>query len=193
MTDQTLNVAPAETDVATIIRGRRTVNNFRPECPPRDLILQAIELARWAPNHKHTEPWRFHLLGPHASSRIVELNTRLVADEKGAEAAEAKQKRWSAVPGWLAVTCAVGGDPVRDEEDYAATCCAIQNLALYLWSAGVGTKWSTGAVTRHPEYPQLVGFDPETQRNVGLIWYGYPQSVPEQRRKGLAEIVNEQP
>jgi len=193
MTDSTFDFDPTESRLATLIRERRTVNSFRAERPPRELILQAIELARWAPNHKHTEPWRFHLLGAETTRQIVDLNTRVVAEEKGADAAAAKHARWSAVPGWLAVTCAIGDDPHRNEEDYAATCCAVQNLMLFLWSEGVGTKWSTGAVTRHPDYPRLIGFDPQTQRSVGLFWYGYPQSVPEQRRKEVAAIVSHRP
>lgn len=46
-----------------IVRTRRTVGVFRPDLPPRDVVLQAIELACWAPNHRKTEPWRFHLIG----------------------------------------------------------------------------------------------------------------------------------
>lgn len=179
--------------VAELIRSRRTVTKFQPQFPPRELLLQAIELARWAPNHKHTEPWRFHLLGPECQARIVELNTKLVAEAKGSDAAEAKRRSWSTVPGWLAVTCVIDEDPFRAEEDYAACCCAVQNLLLYLWSEGVGTKWSTGPVTRHPEFFRMLNADPAAERCVGVIWYGYPESVPESRRKPVTEIVAELP
>lgn len=189
MTDFPRSTSP----VAELIRGRRTVTKFRPELPPRDLLLQAIELARWAPNHKHTEPWRFHLLGPQCRARIVELNAQLVEQEKGHEAAAAKRRSWSAVPGWLAVTCALDGDPFRAGEDYAACCCAVQNLMLFLWSEGVGTKWSTGPVTRHPEFFRMLGRDSATERCVGVIWYGYPETVPESRRKPVEEIVDHLP
>lgn len=180
-------------DIAQVIRERRTIELFRPELPPRALILDAIDAARWAPNHKHTEPWRFHLLGPQTAAEIVELNARLVAAAKGDEAAEAKRRRWNAVPGWLAVTCQRSVDPVRMEEDYAASCCAIQNLSLCLWSAGVGVKWSTGEVTRRAEFFRLIGIDPVDRKVVGLLWYGYPASVPEQKRKPVAEILQEYP
>lgn len=183
----------SESPLAELIRGRRTINLFQPEPPPLATLLQAIELARWAPNHKHTEPWTFHLIGPHTAEKIVDLNAQLVAQAKGAAAGEAKRTRWAAVPGWLAVTCECCDDPLQAEEDYAACCCAIQNLTLHLWDAGIGVKWSTGAVTRDPAFYELLGIDRSERRVIGLLWYGYPASVPEQRRKPVDEIVVELP
>jgi nitroreductase len=183
----------SQSSLADVIRSRRTVDNFQPQLPPRESILRAIELARWAPNHKHTQPWRFHLLGPETAREIVRMNTEIVRAQKGDAAAEAKQQRWSAVPGWLAVTCDVSDDRIRAEEDYAACCCAVQNLALALWAEGVGVKWSTGEVTRMPEFARLLGFEPGERRIVGLFWYGYPTSVPESRRKPVDEIIDIRP
>jgi nitroreductase len=180
-------------EIAEVIRTRRTVELYKPDVPPREVILRGLDLARWAPNHKHTEPWQFHLIGPQTAAAIVDLNTRLVAAEKGVEAAEAKRRRWSAVPGWLAITAPRSTDFVREQEDYAACCCAVQNLALYLWSQGIAMKWSTGAVTRHPEFYRLIGIDPAERNVAGLFWYGFPSSVPEQRRKPLTEVLREHP
>jgi nitroreductase len=179
--------------VAEVIRGRRTVSSFRAELPGREVILRALELACWAPNHHKTEPWRFHWLGRETAARIVELNARIVAQSKGAEAAETKRRQWSAVPGWLVVTCLKCDDLARHEEDYAACCCAVQNLMLALWSAGVATKWSTGGVTRHAEFFRLLDIDPAQHRVVGLIWYGYPQVVAEQQRRPVGELLREWP
>lgn len=179
--------------IARVIRQRRTIHSFRDDCPPREVILEAIDLARWAPNHHQTEPWRFHLLGPETIAGIVELNARLVAERKGEAAGRAKRDRWSQVPGWLAVTTAVSDDPVRCEEDYAATCCAIHNFSLVLWSRGIGVKWTTGDVTRHHEFYNLINADPATTRLTGLLWYGYPAQIPDQRRRPVEEIVIERP
>ena len=40
--------------IEEVIRGRRTVHNFTAELPPFEQIEKAVELARWAPNHRHT-------------------------------------------------------------------------------------------------------------------------------------------
>ncbi|MGD8429667.1 MAG: nitroreductase [Ectothiorhodospiraceae bacterium] len=176
---------PSPERAAALIAGRRTINSFRPELPPRSLIRRGISLARWAPNHHLTEPWNFYLIGPRTRDGIVALNAELVAAGKGAEAAEAKRSRWSAIPGWLAVTCNRSDDGLRQREDYAACACAIQNLSLYLWSEGVGTKWTTGAVTREARFYDLLWIDPGQEEVVGLIWYGYPAESPRTHRSGV--------
>ena len=33
--------------------------------------MELLELARWAPNHHLTEPWRFRVLGPETFDRLV--------------------------------------------------------------------------------------------------------------------------
>jgi nitroreductase len=179
--------------VAAVIRGRRTIGAFRPDVPPRETILAALELARWAPNHKKTEPWQIVWLGPEAMNAVIELNTRILRESKGVQEAEAKRKKWAETPGWLVVTCELAADLFRREEDYAACCCAIQNLSLALWSAGIGTKWSTGEVTRHPDFYKLIGIDPALRRTVGLIWYGFPAVQPEQTRRPLETFLRELP
>ena len=175
--------------VAEVLRQRRTVGAFQPDLPPTSVVDAALELATWAPNHKKTEPWRFLKLGPQTAAAVVELNARLVAEKKGLDAAESKRKQWSRVPGWLVVTCPLSTDALLQEEDYAACCCAIQNLSLALWSARIGSKWSTGEVTRHPEFFRLLGLDAAKVRVVGLIWYGYPQATPQQTRTAVHEFV----
>lgn len=176
------------------IRGRRTVHNFRPDRPPLDAVLRAVELARWAPNHHRTEPWRFLLLGPESAAKIVDLNAELVAARKGPEHGEYKRKRWSTVPGWLAVTCARSDDEQLQSEDYAACCCAVHNFSLSMWSEGLGVKWTTGDVTRHPRCFELLEIDPDKEFLVGMLWFGYPADVPApQPRKAVEEIFRELP
>lgn len=176
-----------------LLRSRRSIGSFRPDCPPRDVVLTALEAACWAPNHRKTEPWRFRWLGPQSVEAIIALNSELVAAKKGPEDAAKKRRQWSAVPGWLLVTCVRAEDPFQAEEDYAACCCAIQNLMLALWSHSIGTKWSTGDVTRHPRFAEIVGFSPVAERVVGLIWYGYPATIPEQRRRPVSDVLREIP
>lgn len=179
--------------VAETIRGRRTIHSFKPECPPFERILEAIELARWAPNHHHTEPWRFLHVGPETIAKIADLNARLVSEKKGRDAGEAKRLRWSEMPGWLIVTCDRSDDETRQREDYAACCCAIQNLCLALWTHDIGVKWTTGAVTQHPDFYELLGIAPDEQSVVGLLWYGYFDEAPTQKRKETDAILGSLP
>ena len=177
--------------VGKIIRERRTINFFKTELPPRELILHAIDAARWVPNHHLSEPWRFYLLSDQCKKTIVDLNAQLVTASKGAEAGEAKRQRWSAIPGWLVVTCVRSEDELRAREDYAACCCAVYAFMLDLWSHGVGTKWTTGEVTRDSRFYDAIWTDPAVESVVGLIWYGYPSEIPVTARKPVSEIVIE--
>jgi nitroreductase len=179
--------------VASVIRGRRTTASFSPDLPPRDVVLDAVELARWAPNHKKTEPWHFTLLGPKTVQTVIDLNTRIITQTKGIAEAEAKARSWAQVPGWLVVSVDLAPDLFRREEDYAACCCAIQNLQLALWSAGIGTKWTTGEVTRHPEFLELLEIDPARQRVAGMVWYGYPAVISRQSRRPVESYLRELP
>jgi len=94
-------------DFHELLLTRRTVNDFEPELPPgwEDAVYRAIEAATYAPNHKRTEPWRFHLLGPDAVRRVCELNAELVSSKKGPEAGAKKLKRWLDIPGKQPLSC----------------------------------------------------------------------------------------
>ncbi|MDN5871291.1 MAG: nitroreductase [Nitrococcus sp.] len=183
----------AAQEVARAIRGRRSINRFQPTAPPPEIIRSALELARWAPNHYLTEPWHFYLLGSKTKQAVVELNAELATAANGSGAGEAKRRRWAAIPGWLAVTCDLSPDALRAREDYAACACAIHNLSLYLWSEGIGVKWTTGAVTRERRFYDLLWIDPELEILVGLLWYGYPDEAPQSRRRPLEHSLVELP
>lgn len=171
-----------------IIKSRRTINFFKSRPVPEELLLKAIKVARWAPNHKKTEPWHFHLLGGSARERVIELITEIKSEGKQEKQA-AVRKRLDGIPGWLVLSSAVSSDPVQQMEDYAACSCAAQNMMLYLWKAGVGVKWTTGKVIRDERFFRILGIDPSTRHIVGLFWYGYPEAVPGQSRRKASEIM----
>ena len=178
-----------ETDIKTVrrlLRGRRTVHEFAPATPPWRQVRAALDSARFAPNHHFTQPWRFYRLGPRSRQAIIELNARLVTEKKGPQAGASKRARWGEIPGWLLITCQRSDKPLCAREDYAATCCAIQNLMLDLWAQGIGSKWTTGEVTRHAEFFAALDIDPAQEDVVALLWYGYPQTVPRPRRSPLS-------
>ncbi len=175
------------------IRGRRTVAQFLKQPVARKLILEAIEVARWAPNHHVTEPWHFYLLGKESVARAVELTRTIVAENRNEKLADFKAAAAAERPGWLVVTCRRSDDELREREDYASCCCAIQNLMLYLSEAGVASKWSTGAITRDARFFELLGVDPAQAFIVGLIFYGYPRITPGQKRRDVGEITSELP
>jgi nitroreductase len=179
--------------IAELIRGRRTINLFEPEPVAASVLRDAIELARWAPNHRLTEPWRFYALGLRSTAAAIDCWVGFEAEIKGEASAAARRKRLEAVPGHFIVTSAKHEDELIELENYAATCCAAQNLALYLWQRGVGVKWTTGAITREQRFYDVLGIDAGRERIAGYFWYGRPKVVGEQRRREVDEIMVELP
>ena len=177
--------------IAERIRSRRTTNQFLKQEVKRQLVLDAIELARWAPNHHLTEPWHFYLLGEEMKAASIELTRTIVTERKNAEIGAHKAKTAASVPGWLLVTCTKSVDELLQQEDYASCCCAVQNLLLYLSEAGVASKWATGPITRDQRFFDLLEIDSDREFVVGMIWYGYPKILPTQSRKEVSEIVTE--
>ena len=183
-------------DLDTILRKRRTINNFEPNLPEdwEQTLETAIESATYAPNHKRTEPWRFHILGPKAIREICELNAEIVSKKKGEKAGQRKLERWLTMPGWVVVTCVKGEDDKNQSmevpsslarEDYAACCCAVQNLCLSLHNAGYGTKWTTGSVNFDPRFNAILKLEEDREYVVGTIWFGVPTKTPEAPPKKL--------
>jgi len=175
--------------VTDLLRSRRTINFFKPDLIPETIIRDAIEVARWAPNHKLTEPWHFYILGAATSSKVKNLMTEIKSAGQSENVRAGVSKRLDAIPGWLVVTCPVSDDPIRQMEDYAACSCAIQNLMLCLWDSGIGVKWTTGQVIRDERFFKIMEIEQRNTLVVGLFWYGYPEVISAQKRKAVAEIT----
>ena len=176
-----------------VLRGRRTIDLYLQTAVPKKLVRAAIEAATWAPNHYVTEPWRFYLFGKKTIEACVELVRDIVTVKKDAKAGAFKAKSWADKPGWLLVTCRISSDEIMQREDFAACAAAVQNFMLFLWKAGVGSKWTTGDITRDPRFFEIVGVDARTEKIVGLIWYGYPKLTPAQQRADLDDVLTELP
>jgi nitroreductase len=153
-------------DVEDAIRSRRTHKAFAPEPVPRQLLDELLELARWAPNHHLTNPWRFRVLGPAALARLKQ--------SAGPEAA-AKLDR---APTLVVVTALGSEDPVQDQEDLCATACATYAVLLAAHGRGLAGYWRTPAVLRTPEGLEALGIPPD-ERFVALIHLGWPRQQKE--------------
>jgi nitroreductase len=178
-------------DFAAVLRGRRSIDLFSPEPVRAATLLAAIEVARWAPNHRLTEPWRFYVLGAATMRAVVDLAVELEVAAKGERAGPVRRARLEAVPGMFVLTSARSEDPLVDRENYAACCCAAQNLMLYLWTQGIGVKWTTGGITRQQRLYDLLGIDSGRESLVGFFWYGVPKVIPAQKRRPVEEIATQ--
>jgi nitroreductase len=149
-------------DLDTAVRTRRTHKAYGSEPVSREVLDELFELARWAPNHNLTNPWRFRVLGSESLERLKEA--------AGPEGATKLQR----APTLVVATALQCGDPVQDEEDYAAAACAVYVVLLAAHARGIAGYWRTPAVLRTPEGRAAVGI-PDGERVLGLIHLGPPR------------------
>ena len=165
-------------DVEQAIRERRTHKVFGAEPVPRALVYELLELARWAPNHHLTNPWRFRVLGPGALRRLKQA--------AGPEAA-AKLDR---APTLVAVTHVRSEDPVQDQEDLCATACAAYAVLLGAHGRGLASYWRTPHVLRTPDGRDALGIS-DDERFVALIHLGWPrQEQARAERAPSSDVVS---
>ncbi|HTX30451.1 MAG TPA: nitroreductase [Solirubrobacteraceae bacterium] len=153
-------------DVDTAIRGRRTHKAFAPRPVPREVLDELLELARWAPSHHLTNPWRFRVLGPAALTRLK--------DAAGPEAA-AKLDR---APTLVAVSSVGSADPIQDQEDQYATACAVYAVLLAAHRRGLASYWRTPGVLRTDAGRAAVQI-PSEEHFIALLHLGWPRQDKE--------------
>ena len=121
-----------------------------------------------------------HAAGPGRGRRRRQLRSLAPDTDNATHAkvqAAARQKILSK-PLIVAVAYLLSGDTLQRREDYAATCCAIQNVQLAAWAEGLGMQWNTGKQPRQPQTYTLLGIDPAEEGIAGLLYFGYPAVVP---------------
>jgi nitroreductase len=152
--------------VEDAIRTRRTHKVYGSEPVPRRTLEELFELARWAPNHNLTNPWRFRVLGPGALARLK--------DAAGPEAAGKLDR----APTLIVASQVRSDDPVQDEEDLCAAAAASYIVLLGAHARGLAGYWRTPAVLRAPEGRAAVGVG-EDERVIGLLHLGPPRQDKE--------------
>jgi nitroreductase len=163
-------------DLEEAIRTRRTVKAFERTPVDRATLEELLELARWAPNHNLTNPWRFRVVGPLALERLKRVAAELAVEEappgadtrKVGEGAAAKLDR---APTLVVCSAKRSDDPVQDQEDERAAACAAYIVLLAAHARGLAGYWRTPAVLRTEAGRDAVGLGPD-ERFIGLLHLG---------------------
>jgi nitroreductase len=180
-------------DAIEVIRTRRSIGKVKLDPVDKKLIDEMLESAIWAPNHYHTEPWRFYVmvgegrrvLGRAYADIAVENADALSAEELESLRTKNEQKAFRA-PVIIAVAVSPAIDKPRIEED-AAVYAAVQNMLLTAHALGLGAIWRTGEPAYHPIMRIALGLS-EDEHIAGFIYVGYPDMpIPKSKRTPYQE------
>ncbi|MGB1582228.1 MAG: nitroreductase family protein [Solirubrobacterales bacterium] len=177
------------------IESRRTVKAFEQSPLAHDELEALFDAARWAPNHKLTQPWRFRVLGSNTRAALKAVAAKVAAsgapdgsdpDLIGAVAA----KKLDRAPTLVTVSSVRNPDPVLDAEDYAATAVAAYIVLLAAHARGFAGYWRTPEVLRDGEGISAVGIGAD-EEVLGLLYLGRPlgELPPQTERAGTDSFV----
>jgi len=152
-------------EVEEAVRTRRTHKAYAAEPLDTATLDELLELARWAPNHHLTEPWRFRVLGPGALARLKEA------------AGPAEAPKLDRAPTLVAASVVLTGAQQQDEEDLCAAACAIYAVLLGAHARGLAGYWRTPGVLRIPAGRAAIAI-PDGERVLGLVHLGAPRTAP---------------
>ncbi|MEA2370215.1 MAG: hypothetical protein QOH12_609 [Solirubrobacteraceae bacterium] len=167
-------------DRATVdaaIRGRRTHKVYGREPVDRETLDELFELARWAPNHHLTEPWRFRVVGRESLAALKEAGGPADGD------------KLDRAPTLVAATVVQTGPVDQRLEDICAASAAIYIVLLAAHARGLAGYWRTPAVLGSKGGRAALGIG-EDEISLGLIHLGplRQEQKPPARRETAALV-----
>lgn len=175
--------------VSEVIKKRRTVKpaKMNGKIIPDEQVKQLLELADWAPTHKHTEPWRFIVYADSKAKEFVRQHAELykysVPEDRFSkdkfEKILGNAKNFSHL-----IICIMKRDEqerVPEIEEISAVSAAVQNILLGAVSLGISGFWSTGGMTHSSQMKEFLGLN-SRDKVIGLIYLGYSDSDYEGKR-----------
>ena len=167
-------------EVSDLIHYRRSIfpATYTGELVADTVVHQILTNANQAPSHRHTEPWRFHVISGDARESLAdffqETYQRLMI---GDQFKEIKFKKLRANPLKSSHIIILNmqrcpQESVPEWEEVAAVACAIQNIYLSVTAAGLGGYWSSPKllIDQIHHYIDMV----EGERCLGFFYIGVP-------------------
>lgn len=192
-------VAPeSSVSVYDAIFRRRNVKEFTGEPVSDETLERLFSTAVWAPNHRLTEPTRFFAIRKDSPMRqkIADVAWQTTYDGvvnpnpvQKQRSADASRDRVLNAPAMVYVYSLTGDNEEVTQENYATSCCAVQNIALAAVAEGLNLDWSTGGLTKLPDLAQTLGAD-EDWTMVGVVFIGKADAIPNTERMPHTEVVS---
>ena len=187
-----IDIPQTDVNVYQALYGRRMAWRFKDQAVDRQAVERMLETAVWAPNHRMTEPWRFFVLDKDSQARqkAADLAYEFALERSGNERrAEGTRSAVADPPMLMYVYYTPGPSEETARENYAAVCCAVQNMALAGVAEGLAVTWETGGATRHPKLAETLGAE-EDWVMAAMLSLGVSDEEPDSRRSPASNFVN---
>ena len=162
-----------------------------------ETLEKLFAAAIWAPNHRLTDPTRFFAVRKSSPlrERIGDIVWRSTYETVASpnpdtkrQSADSKRDRVLNAPAMVSVYSLHGENRQMTLENYATSCCAVQNMVLAAVAEGLSLDWSTGGLTRIPGLAEMLGAE-EAWTMVGVLFLGKAARAPHTRRTPHSEVV----
>ncbi|MCM3179345.1 nitroreductase family protein [Cytobacillus horneckiae] len=179
-----------------LIKSRRSIKKFKQDDVSIDEIVELLEVAKWAPNHKMTEPWRFLLYSGEGKEKFIQAycGSQALKDGSLPDKAVKKSEYFRSIPIHLVVVMPEDPRQKTWDEDYGAVSALIQNFQLAAWARGIGMIWRTNDWIYNPVFREAIGVKPG-EKVVATLMIGYAEHVPEAKPRTTIreklEIISE--
>lgn len=171
-------------DTYEAIVSRRSIDKFKPDPIPREVLEKILSAALWAPSKMDLQNWYFVVLGGRQKEKFLHLLYAEFSRLMVKADASSLHKTWTTE--WFLQTAAqapvlvavFSEKPVGEDLDYAlSVAAAVQNLLLAAWNEGVGTRWFThGLYAVKDAVCSHLGI--KGKDLISLIVMGYPKELP---------------
>lgn len=167
-------------EASKLIHTRRSIfpKVYTGEIIADEVIQQILNNANQAPSHKHTEPWRFHVMAGEKKAELgIFFQKTYAAHVVGDEFKESKYNKFPSKVSKSSHVIAIcmQRDPeqsIPEWEEIAAVACAVQNMYLSITAAGLGGYWSSpGLMLEH--FGKFIELK-EGERCLGFFYCGVP-------------------
>lgn len=158
-------------NVLEAIKTRRSTGFMAQTPVPMAHIETILQAGCWAPTHKRTDPWRFHVFMGEGRAKLAQA----IKEERGEKAGQ-KVYRAPVVIAVVVAGCREETGPPLWEE-HAAVAAAVQNMALAAHGLGLAGIWRTGAFTELEAVKSLLQVDASYgDRIMAFFYVGAPVS-----------------
>jgi nitroreductase len=193
-----MSLASTETELARIIKERRSVHQFDSREVEPDLVRELLDTAVWAPNHRLTQPWRFVLVHGAGRERLANI-ARGNIEKRESDNSEARGDGTEVLRP-VHERSRFSGRRAEGKSEYGGAGRRFRRHELYpkFQPAGVGARartrlgklsWESYPLLGQSEFRETLGIV-AGERAIASLHIGYPAKVPPaQPRIPAAELL----